>query len=144
MNFEEILKRVKKLLPHGTEHQVLENVVLQSSHITFEAAGETLFRPGDAPLGFYWILTGEVQEKIGGLLSLKLGPGHMVGLEEFLGHAGHHSHWITLAPTEALFLDRRSFGQFSTSGHTQDLISSQLARHLLEMKRNWPLPGSTA
>jgi len=113
---------------------MLENLALQSSYIEFDLPGETLFKPGDAPKGFYWILEGEVIEKVSKDINVRMPKGSMVGLEEFLENRVHLSHWRTGGKTETLFIDIRCFSNFHKLGSSRDIISRELAHQLLLLK----------
>lgn len=142
MSFEKTFRTLKDLLPEAADYELLENLVLQSSYIVFDEAGETLFREGDPSKGFYWILSGEVLEEVAPDIKMVLRKGSMVGLEEFLETEAHNSHWTTLGRTETLFIDRRCFANFSDSNFSHDLIRMQLATQLLMLKEscNNPTP----
>ncbi len=136
MNFEETLKVLQQLLPSPADPVLLEELALQSSYLVFDQPGETLFRTGDAPKGFYWVLTGEVQQIVCEMITVTVGAGAMVGLEEFIEQRTHHSHWVSRERTEALFVDRRCFEKLATSPTGLNLTLSQLSRQLLQLKGN--------
>lgn len=134
MSLDEILKELKKLLPNCSEDAFLENLALQSSYIIFDGANETLFRPGDAPKGFYWILSGQVMETVSSDVSVLMGKGSMIGLEEFLSSKGHLSQWQTRCRTEALFIDHKCFKNLMQNDEVSKRLHDELAAHLLRLK----------
>lgn len=134
MSIEEILFVLKKLLPESNDETFLESLALQSSYIVFDGPDETLFRPGDAPKGFYWILSGQVMEMVSKDVSVLLGRGSMIGLEEFLSSKGHLSQWQTRCRTEALFIDNKCFRSFMQNNEVTKRLHDELASHLLRLK----------
>lgn len=121
---------------------VIDELVLNSSYIIFEIAGETIFRPGDAPMGFYWILEGGATEALSPDLKMEAGPGQMIGLEEFLDRTPHRQLWETSARTEAIFVDRRAYANLIANIKASDFITKQLSHQLLLLKSNLNFPHS--
>ena len=131
MSIEQTLKILKNLLPGTNDDEFLEQLALQSSYIVFDGPDETLFRPGDAPKGFYWILSGQVEEEVSKDVIVLLGRGNMIGLEEFLHSRGHLSTWTTHSRTEALFIDSRCYDSLSrklSPSHFHMELSVQLLK----------------
>ena len=136
MKFEEISIRLKKLLASKVPSVLIEDLVLSSSYIVFEIAGETIFRPGDAPMGFYWVLEGGATEELSPDLQVNAGPGEMIGLEEFLDKTVHRHLWKTSGRTEAIFIDRRAYDHLISNIKGSDFIMHQLSHQLLMLKGN--------
>lgn len=134
MSIEQTLKTLKDLLPGASDDEFLEQLALQSSYIIFEGPDETLFRQGDAPKGFYWILSGQVMEKVSNDVSVLLGRGSMIGLEEFLNLRGHISTWSTRCRTETLFIDSRCFQSMDKNVEANKKVKEELVKHLLRLK----------
>lgn len=146
MRFEEISKRLRSILARQCSPFVIENLVMQSSHISFDKAGETIFEQGDAPLGFYWILEGTARVTINPEVMLTAGPGKMVGLEEFIERRVHRHRWETASAGDAIFIDRRGFEQFLSGTHSAEYVFDQLAEQLVNLKNqigtdHWPSAG---
>ena len=134
MCIEQILKTLKNLLPETSDDEFLEQLALQSSYIIFDSADEILFKPGDAPKGFYWVLSGQVVEKVSKDVSVLLGKGSMIGLEEFLKHQQHVSTWSTCCRTETLFIDSRCFQNMDKNSVINKKMKEELVNHLLRLK----------
>ena len=131
MKFEDRIQWVRRIWQNANPESI-EALVLHSSYLIFDRSDETLFRPGDAPQGFYWILSGSVQQSAGDQNILSVQHGAMIGLEEFLQHRLHQFHWRNLCRTEALFMDQRCFDL--VAGNEQGFIYNQLAKQLLDIK----------
>ncbi len=136
MSVPEIISLLKELLPKEADSALLEDIALQSSYIVFDHAGETLFRAGDAAKGFYWVLSGAVEQRFGTSLSLQFEKGYMVGLEEFLQQRFISTHWVSLEPTATIFIDQRCFEHFLVLDREMLLTHTQLAQQLIQLKEN--------
>lgn len=133
MSLEDIKEALKNLLPPMVDEDLVEGLALQSSHIIFENKDEFLFRTGDIPKGFYWVLSGQVIEKVTDGINLLAGRGAMVGLEELLEKRKHISDWCTTCRTEVLFVDNRCFKNFEKLD-VAGLVSEELAHRLIQLK----------
>lgn len=130
---EDIIEALRNLLPPTVDDDLVETLALQSSHIIFEDKDEFLFRAGDIPKGFYWVLSGQVIEKVSDSISVLANRGAMVGLEELLEKRKHISDWCTNCRTEVLFIDNRCINSFKQLD-VSDLVSEELARRLMTLK----------
>jgi len=140
VKFEDISNRLTKLLASKVPSIVIDELVLNSSYLIFENAGETIFRPGDSPMGFYWILEGGATEVLSPDLQMEAGPGQMVGLEEFLDRTVHRQLWESSCRTEAIFIDRRAYNHLISNLKGSDFITRQLSAQLLLLKSNLNFP----
>ncbi|WP_417591054.1 cyclic nucleotide-binding domain-containing protein [Owenweeksia hongkongensis] len=133
MSLEDIKEALRNLLPPMVDEALVENLALQSSHIIFEQKDEFLFRAGDLSKGFYWVLSGQVVEKVSDKISVLSNRGAMVGLEELLEKRKHISDWCTTCKTEVLFIDSRCFKNFKKLD-VGGLVSEELAHRLVQLK----------
>ncbi|HBF20720.1 MAG TPA: hypothetical protein DDW81_11530 [Cryomorphaceae bacterium] len=136
MTYDERIDWVKRKWPGASAEQA-ESLVFHSSYIVFDRAEEFLFRQGDAPCGFYWILSGSVRQFVGDQTLMHLDTGDMVGLEEFLQFRLHLFNWQSLTPVKALFMDRRCFEMVVGTINDHHFIYNQLSRQLLDLKARY-------
>lgn len=126
MEFQAIKQKLQEVLPFEASALILEEVALQSSYIPFYGRGEYLFREGDSALGFYWILTGEVEVLIPGKKPIHLKAGEMAGLDSFIEDAPIPFNIVTGSNSvECLFIDRRCYQRISSN--------SEFNRHMNTM-----------
>lgn len=110
MGFNKVHQTLKALLPFHVSNLLLEEIVMQSSFVQFNGAGENLFKKGDSPLGFYFILSGQAKILIPGSDSIKLVSGQMVGLDAFLEEEKLLFDIITSSNNlESIFIDKRCY-----------------------------------
>tara|TARA_R110002050_G_scaffold81718_2_gene174946 strand:- start:5929 stop:6381 length:453 start_codon:yes stop_codon:yes gene_type:complete len=110
VGFNTVQETLKALLPFDVSNLLLEEIVMQSSFIQFHGAGECLFKKGDSPLGFYFILHGKAEILIPGSDSIKLVSGQMVGLDAFLEEEKLLFDVISSSSNlESIFIDRRCY-----------------------------------
>ncbi len=143
MTFDERVTWVKQLWPDANTEQA-ENLVLHSSYHEFDGSGETLFRQGDPPSGFYWLLSGSVRQFTAHQTIIYLESGAMVGLEEFLQFRLHSFNWHNVSPAKALFLDRKCFELVVGSITDHYFIYHQLARQLMDLKVKYKVENLSA
>jgi CRP-like cAMP-binding protein len=125
-----------EVLPFRAERDLLQEIIFSSSQIEFCGVGEKLFKRGDKPLGFYWILEGRVEIVVPEKALIDLGPGFMAGLDCFLNKELHPFHIVTAsANVSTLFIDERCFEAFRNKPHFRRLINKQVLYHLGSYKR---------
>lgn len=135
VQFETTLDCLTNILPFQAEPELIEDIVMQSSHIPFEGPGEKLFKVGDAPLGFYWILAGEVEIVVPEKALITLKPGDMAGLDSFLSKERHVFNVITGSEqVKTLFINRACFDRFRERQEFRRLINKQVLYHLSSYK----------
>lgn len=125
-------------LPFPISDELISEISYCCSSITFEKAEEFLFRKGDSPKGFYWILQGRVRLELSDNRSHEIQAGSFVGMDNFvLGH-GHDFDSKTLGEKViTLFIDRRCYNSIFLK--RQDLSDFVLQKHLnqlIEIKNN--------
>lgn len=88
-----------------------------SSYIEFTDQDEILFKQGDFPKGFYWVLTGEVRVELPFFKnSAILAKGSFIGFENFIAREPHTL--MSVSNTEllrTLFIDKRCYSNLFTS-----------------------------
>ena len=135
MNLQNKLQELVNILPFKAEEELLEEILLKSSHIDFTGEGEKLFKAGDPPLGFYWILSGQVETVIPNKALLNLREGDMAGLDCFLNKETHPFNVVTASPqVKTIFINRPCFDHFREKPDFRRLINSQVLYHLFSYK----------
>ena len=61
VNLQETIQALQEVLGESISVSTLKKVALRSSLIVFDERNQTLFRKGDKPKGFYFILKGKAQ-----------------------------------------------------------------------------------
>lgn len=97
------------MLPKVASEAIVAQLVLQCSFINFAEIGQSVFRAGDTAKGFYWLLSGEVAQEPISTNKKPLRKGDFVGLSEFCARSVHETNYINTKPTEALFIDGKSY-----------------------------------
>lgn len=131
MGFNKVQEKLKTLLPFDVSSLLLEEIIMQSSFIEFHGAGECLFKKGDSPLGFYFILSGQAEMLIPGTDGILLVSGQMVGLDAFLEEE-KLLFTVKSASTnlESIFIDRRCFEFMSQDENFRNYIQSSLLSYV--------------
>lgn len=110
MVFNTVQEKLKTLLPFDASNLLLEEIVMQSSFVQFHGVGECLFKEGDYPLGFYFILSGQAEVQIPNADNIILVSGQMVGLDAFLEQENLLFNIRSTSPNlESIFIDRRCY-----------------------------------
>ncbi len=131
MGFNKVHQTLKALLPFNVSNLLLEEIVMQSSFIQFHGAGENLFKKGDSPLGFYFILSGQAEIIIPGSDSIKLVSGQMVGLDAFLEEEKLLFDVISASPNlESIFIDKRCYDFMTSQASFKKLIERSLLGYI--------------
>ena len=131
VGFNTIQETLKALLPFNASNLLLEEIVMQSSFIKFHGVGECLFKKGDSPLGFYFILHGKAEILIPGTESIKLVSGQMVGLDAFLEEEKLLFDVISCSPhLESIFIDRRCYEFMINQAPFKKFIDQSLLRYV--------------
>lgn len=138
LSMEIIKSRMEAFLPFPIGDELISDLSYCCSSITFENENEYLFRKGDSPKGFYWILEGAVKFEISPIHSLQIGEGSFVGMDNFASFHPHDFNIKTIVEkVETLFIDRRCYNNIFLKRH--DLSSFMLQKHLnqlIEIKNN--------
>ena len=133
--FQATYHKLFDVLPFEADSELLEEIVMQSSHITFCEPGEKLFMKGDASLGFYWILDGEAEIVVPDKALIHLRAGDMAGLDSFLTNEPHVFEMYTSSANVAtLFINRPCFDRFREKMEFRRLINKQVLYHLSSYK----------
>jgi CRP-like cAMP-binding protein len=133
--YQQKIDDLLKVLPFRAERDLIEAIVFHSSQIDFEGVGEKLFKQGDKPLGFYWILSGAVDVVVPEKAMINLKSGYMAGLDCFLNHNRHPFNISTATPVvKTLFINRACFEDFNARPHFRQLINRQVLFHLASYK----------
>ena len=132
LGLEEIKSSISKILPFTLAEELLEEIAYGCSSITFREKGESLFRPGDTPKGFYWIMKGPVIMQFSGTKKLLMNGGSFVGLDNFSSGEQHQFNVITADKNvETLFVDRRCYTNLFLN--KLDLSTYVLQQHLNQL-----------
>ncbi len=124
-----------EVLPFKAERDLLEAIIFTSSQIDFSGSGEKLFKAGDRPLGFYWILSGRAEIVVPEKALIDLGAGDMAGLDCFLNAEQHPFNVVTATPElSTLFINEGCFNAFRGKPHFRKLINQQVLYHLASYK----------
>lgn len=122
---------LSQVLPFPVDPFVLEEIVHGSCTIPFRGIGESLFKPGDPPKGFYWILAGTAEVKLPTGPPLSIRAGEMAGLDNFLLHQPHTFPIATAdAEVKTLFVNPVAYRNFSENQDFRKLINKQILRYL--------------
>ncbi len=130
------LELVKKIVPTGVEASLWQKILMHSSAINFDGTGESLFKVGDKPLGFYWVLSGRVKMEMDKGKPLVFTSGSMAGLSHFLKDQRHQQHLYTGSrAVRSLFIDQKCFQLFKTNQALQELVKNE-QKHFQEVFPN--------
>lgn len=133
--YQQTIKDLLTILPFRAERDLIEAIVFHSSQIDFCGVGEKLFKQGDNPLGFYWILSGAVDVVVPEKAMIHLKSGYMAGLDCFLNKERHPFNIITASSNvKTLFISRACFEDFRQRPHFRQLINQQVLYHLASYK----------
>tara|TARA_R110001592_G_scaffold72390_1_gene221030 strand:- start:40038 stop:40490 length:453 start_codon:yes stop_codon:yes gene_type:complete len=131
VGFNTIQETLKALLPFNASNLLLEEIVMQSSFIQFHGVGECLFKKGDSPLGFYFILHGKAEILIPRSESIKLVSGQMVGLDAFLEEERLIFDVVSSSPhLDSIFIDRRCYEFMISHASFKKFIDQSLLRYV--------------
>lgn len=126
-------------LPFPISDELISEISYCCSSITFENADEFLFRKGDSPKGFYWILEGSARFQLSQELSYEIKAGSFVGMDNFVSNNSHNFDIQTIGEKViTLFIDRRCYNTIFLKRH--DLSAFMLQKHLnqlIEIKNNF-------
>lgn len=135
MSLHHKIHELSQVLPFQADAKLLEEILLKSSHIDFSSEGEYLFKAGDPPLGFYWILEGEVEILIPDKTLVHLKAGDMAGLDCFLNREVHPFAVRSSSPSvKTIFINRPCFNNFSEQKQFRKLINQQVLYCLISYK----------
>lgn len=135
MNLQHKICELSNVLPFQADLKLLEDILLKSSHIDFSGKGEFLFKEGDPPLGFYWILKGEVEILIPDKTVVHLKAGDMAGLDCFLNREVHpFSISTSSSSVKTIFINRPCFKGFAEQQQFRKLINQQVLYCLISYK----------
>lgn len=141
MGFHNISETLRDILPFEASASTLEDLVMQSSYIPFHGLGQSLFRPGDDPLGFYWLLSGEAELIVPGQGHLRVSKGDMAGLDNFLLKQKHSFEVITAShQLETLFIDRGLFERLFSHTDFSKIVDFQLL-NLIDRYKGMVMPN---
>lgn len=122
-------------MPFKADNNLLEEILLKSSHINFSGRGEYLFKTGDQPLGFYWILAGTAKIRVANKADVSLSAGDMAGLDCFLNKEIHPFDVVTASPQlKTIFINRPCFQHFESQKPFRTLINQQVLYCLFSYK----------
>lgn len=137
-SIENIKEHLNRLLPYPPSEALVSDIFYCCSSITFDKIGENLFRKGDSPKGFYWILQGKVNLRLAGKEDYMISEGNFVGMDNFVSHKVHHFDIVSVnQKVETLFIDRKCYTNIFLK-HTS-LATFVLQKHLnqlLELKNS--------
>lgn len=132
ISLEMIKSRMESFLPFPISEELISEISYCCSSLTFEKAGEFLFRKGDYPKGFYWILEGKVSFELKPDLSSIIDEGSFVGMDNFSSGQSHSFDIKTLGENvRTLFIDRRCYNNIFLKRH--DLSGFMLQKHLNQL-----------
>jgi CRP-like cAMP-binding protein len=132
LGLEEIKSSISGVLPFTLGEELLEEIAYGCSSITFREEGESLFRPGDTPKGFYWIMKGPVLMQLSDREKLMMRDGAFIGLDNF-SSGEHHQFNVFTADrnVQTLFVDRRCYTNLFLN--KLDLSTYVLQQHLNQL-----------
>lgn len=138
LNFEDIRTYLRIILPFQLSEDLLQELFYCSSSIEFNQKGESLFMPGDAAKGFYWILKGEVTTHFSARDSLLLKEGDFIGFDNFISSEGHRFLIETFTgDVQTIFIDRRCYNNlFLKQSDLSLYILHQHLKQLIRLKNN--------
>jgi len=117
---------------------------MQSSFVQFNGPGECLFKKGDSPLGFYFILSGQAEIIIPGTDSITFVSGQMVGLDTFLEEEKLLFDIVSASPNlESIFIDKRCYNYMISYAPFKKFIEQSLLRYVGAYRQLLVPPQST-
>lgn len=125
-------------LPFPISDELISEISYCCSSITFEKAEEFLFRKGDSPKGFYWVLEGSVKLELSENRSYQIHAGCFVGMDNFVLSHCHDFDSKTLGEKViTLFIDRRCYNNiFLKRKDLSDFVLQKHLNQLIEIKNN--------
>lgn len=145
LSIEGMKEHMENILPFHLKETMIRELFYCCSSITFHDSGESLFKKGDAPKGFYWILSGNVLLNLNQSPELKIGKGNFIGLDNFVSGQPHHFEINTSEKlVETLFIDQRCYESLFLKEH--QLSTYVLQKHLSQLMelKNWIELGAIA
>lgn len=141
MDFLNIPKKIREILPFEASPFIVEEIAMQSSFIPFSGPGEILFKKGDPALGFYWVLNGEAEIIIPNKRSIILSPGAMAGLDSFIEEDSVPFDIINRGrQLDCIFIDRRCYNNMREH-HEFNRYMNRMVLNCLRSYRNLLIPS---
>jgi len=93
---------------NGLSSQDLNSIVRSAKDLRYNA-GEVIVKKGERGVGFYLILDGSVEVKLGEIVLSKLGPGQFFGEMSIIDDEPRSADVITVEPSRCLVLTAWAF-----------------------------------
>ncbi len=127
VKLQQTIQALQDVLGDSINASILRKVALRSSLIVFDERHQTLFRAGDKPKGFYFILKGKAELLAGDGFSYKLSKGSLVGIQNYLKKEEHHFDFKTISSKlTSLFIDDNGYKLLENVESFQILMRSNI------------------